>query len=323
MRVDPRFLNWGVFFILLGGIPLAVDQGWIAGDAIGSWWRYWPLILIGIGAGLVLSRTPLRFLGGLIVAATFGLMLGSLLAGGTGGRFGFSCTADRSGTAFAAQSGSLGPGGIVQLEMSCGDLNVTTAQGPGWSLNGTTPDGRQPRVEAGAGRLSVSSERSGMGFFGSGGGAETWNVTLPTTTYDLASTLSAGSARVDLAGATIGDVSLTTNAGSMTVDLGGASASGLSATVNAGSTTVKFPSTSLSGSVTVNLGSFEFCVPTGVGLRIQSNSVLGSNNFDQRGLVQDGSTWTSPGYALASVKIDLSTTANLGSLELDPEGGCK
>ena len=26
MRVDQRFLGWGVFFILLGAIPLAVSQ---------------------------------------------------------------------------------------------------------------------------------------------------------------------------------------------------------------------------------------------------------------------------------------------------------
>ncbi len=323
MRLDPRFLNWGVFFILLGGIPLAVDQGWIAGDAIAGWWRYWPLILIGIGLGLVLSRTPLHFLGGLIVAATFGLMLGSALAGGTGGRFGFACTADQAGNSFAAQTGALGPNGSVRLEMSCGDLKVTTAQGPDWTLNGSTPDGRRPRVEAAAGRLAVSSDRSGFGFFGSGGGAETWNLTLPTTTLDLATTLNAGSATFDLAGANIGSVSLTTNAGSMTVDLANAIASGLSATVNAGSTKVTFPDTSLGGSVTVNAGSFQFCVPSGVGLRIQSSTILGSNNFAERGLVQTGSTWTNPGYLTASKKIDLSATANLGSLELDPEGGCK
>jgi hypothetical protein len=83
------------------------------------------------------------------------------------------------------------------------------------------------------------------------------------------------------------------------------------------------PHSNLNGSVTVNAGSFEFCVPTGVGLRIQSSNVLGSNNFGDRGLVQDGDTWTSPGYALAPVKIELSATANLGSIELDPEGGCQ
>jgi hypothetical protein len=323
MRVDPRFLNWGLFFILLGGIPLAVDQGWIAADAIAGWWRYWPLILVGIGVGLVLRRTPVHFLGGLIVAATFGLMLGSALAGGVGGRFDLACTSDRAGTSFTPSSGSLGPNGAVRLEMSCGDLKVTTTQGPGWTLSGTTPDGRPPRVVAGAGALAISSDRSGIGFFGSGGGAETWDLALPLTTGDLAATLSAGSARLDLAGARLGGVSLTTNAGSMVVDLGSAAASGLSATVNAGSTKVTFPSADLGGSVTVNAGSFEFCVPSGVGLRIESTTVLGSNNFAERGLVQTGSTWTSPSYLLAPIKIDLSATANLGSLELDPEGGCK
>ena len=81
MRLDPRFLNWGVFFILLGAIPLAVSQGWIPASAIDNAWRFWPLILIGIGIGLLLRRTAFHFVGGLLVAATFGLMLGSVLAG--------------------------------------------------------------------------------------------------------------------------------------------------------------------------------------------------------------------------------------------------
>lgn len=322
MRVDPRFLNWGVFFILIGGIPLAVDQGWITADAVSGWWRYWPLILIGIGVGLLLRRTPAHFLGGLIVAVTFGLMLGGALVGGLGGRFDLACTSDRAGTSFAPQSGAIGPSGVVRLELSCGDLTVTTAEGSKWTLTGSTPNGSPPRVEASAGRLTISTDRSGVAFFGAGGG-ERWALALPTTTLDLSSTLNAGSARFDLAGAQLGDVSLTTNAGSVTMDLGTAVASGLSATVNAGSTKVTMPHSSLNGSVTVNAGSFEFCVPTGVGLRIESNNVLGSNNFDDRGLVQDGDTWTSPGYATAPVKIELSATTNLGSIELDPEGGCQ
>ena len=46
MRLDPRFLNWGVFFILLGGIPFAVGQGWIPATAVDDGWRFWPLLLM-------------------------------------------------------------------------------------------------------------------------------------------------------------------------------------------------------------------------------------------------------------------------------------
>ena len=29
MRINRSLFNWGVFLIALGGVPLAVDQGWI------------------------------------------------------------------------------------------------------------------------------------------------------------------------------------------------------------------------------------------------------------------------------------------------------
>ena len=86
MSVDRRLLNWGVFLVLLGGVPLAVAQGWIsARSRRARAWELWPLLLVGAGVGLILSATPLRALGGIVVSATFGVMLGAFIAVGFGG----------------------------------------------------------------------------------------------------------------------------------------------------------------------------------------------------------------------------------------------
>ena len=85
MSVDRRLLNWGIFLVLLGGIPLAVAQGWIPRDVVARAWELWPLILIGAGIGLILSRTPFQAIGGIIVAGTFGVILGAIVAVGFGG----------------------------------------------------------------------------------------------------------------------------------------------------------------------------------------------------------------------------------------------
>ena len=103
MRVDRRLLGWGVFFILLGAVPLAVRQGLVPADAVSRAWTLWPLLLISAGIGLLLRRTPLEFVGGLLTAATLGLIGGALIAGGAipfGG-----CSSDRDSTAFPAQHG--------------------------------------------------------------------------------------------------------------------------------------------------------------------------------------------------------------------------
>ena len=73
MRINRSFLNWGVFLIALGGIPLAVDQGWLESDIASDLGQLWPLILVGIGLGLILRWTPLSWFGGALVAATFGI----------------------------------------------------------------------------------------------------------------------------------------------------------------------------------------------------------------------------------------------------------
>jgi hypothetical protein len=324
MRIDSRFLRWGVFLIFLGGVPLAVQAGWLSVTAVAGWWRYWPLILIGIGVGLLLRRTPVHFLGGLIVAATLGLMIGGLLAGGVSTGIGFGCVTNHSGTAFATTSGTFAADGTVGIEMSCGDLTVNAASGRVWIVSGRSSDGHVPVTAAQADRLELQPPgRSWLGPFGDQA-SEDWTVSLPTDPkIALDATLNAGTAGLDLSGAHLSRLSMTTNAGTTTIDLDGANLTTLSYTLNAGSTRIALPSTSMTGSATVNAGSLGLCVPTGADLRIESSSILASNNFAERGLIQTGSTWTSPAYGLSPIQIDLSLTANAGSIELDPTGGCR
>ena len=57
MRVNRGLLGWGVFFIVLGAVPLAVQAGVVSEARVREAWQLWPLILVGIGLGLVLERT--------------------------------------------------------------------------------------------------------------------------------------------------------------------------------------------------------------------------------------------------------------------------
>ena len=84
MHVNRGLLGWGVFFLALGAVPLAVQSGRIDAETARRAWELWPLLLIGAGLGLVLRRTPLGALGAVLAGFTFGLMAGGLLAGGSG-----------------------------------------------------------------------------------------------------------------------------------------------------------------------------------------------------------------------------------------------
>ena len=67
----------------------------------------------------------------------------------------------------------------------------------------------------------------------------------------------------------------------------------------------------------------KLCVPDATGLRIRSSSSpLGSNNFADQGLANDDNVWTRPGFEVNAQQIELQVSANLGSVTLNPEGGC-
>jgi hypothetical protein len=312
-----------VFLILAGAVPLAARAGYIDSDQIGRLWSLWPLILIGIGVGLVLRRTRLDFLGGLIVAATFGLMVGGLLSTSVSG-FGIgNCGQQGATQSFPSRDGTFATKASVEVHLNCGTLTVATAPGNGWRIDGTDADGSGPTIEASDSSLSVRSRDQSRPF--TFGDHDTWQVTVPETPrLGIDVELNAGSAAIDLAGATIDGFSLTMNAGSSTVDLGAADEiGGIDVELNAGSLGMTLPSVSSHGSIQANAGSVKLCAPPGTALRLHTGeSIIASYDYEDHGLVQDGSTWSTPGFDSAPVQVELETRANAGSFTLDPEDGC-
>jgi len=65
------------------------------------------------------------------------------------------------------------------------------------------------------------------------------------------------------------------------------------------------------------------CAPSGLGLRIQSSESLAASNFSGAGLVRVGDAWQTPGYDTAVNKADFNVSTSVGTLTLNPAGGCK
>ena len=323
MHLDRRLLGWGIFFILLGAVPLAIKAGLVDEAVVAQWPLLWPVLLIGWGLGLLLRETRLAVIGGAVSAITFGLMGGGALATGFGGiPFAAGCTSDAAAAPFVANSGELGEAATVDIEFSCGSLVVRSAVGSGWALDGSDRDGLGPTTGASHDLLSISPHR-GHGPFDTSGRA-TWNVSLPTVPrLALGLTLDAGDASVELEGH-LSSVSLTVNAGSAHMLLGGTDSLGdVNATVNAGSVVLGLPAGSRSTNVSINAGSLEVCLPTGAPVRISWSGALASNDFDDQGLTKvDENTWTGPGFDPAQPHLELNVSANAGSFSLDRDGTC-
>ena len=326
MRIHRDLAGWGVFFVVAGGVALAVQLGLIPSTVLDRWWSFWPLLLVGIGLGLMLTRTSLEMLGGLIVSGTLGLMAAGILTSGFGGIGDLPsgvCGSGGGGTPFEPRSGRFDGDASVRIELDCGTVQVDTTGDDTWTVDGVDDAGSGPQVEADAQSLQVAPPDRDFGTFV--GERDRWVVRLPTANrLDLQLRVNAGSAVANLGGARLGVADVELNAGQATVDLrDSSSVDEPKIGLNAGTLGLYLPRVSTTGSIEANAGSVRMCAAEGVALRLRTDdSVLSAYDFGSAGLVQNGDTWETPGYDTAVTRIELRIQANAGSIRLDPQEGC-
>ena len=321
MTLRRKALYTGVFLLAVGAVTLGVAAGALdraaVADTVGV---LWPLAVIAIGIGLVLRRSRSALAAGLVAAMLPGLAFGASVV--TVPHLTVPCTDDAAPVRAAeTREGSFGSAAAANLSVSCGELSVNTQPGTSWRLDARDGDNRLTNVDADTGRLAVGSDR-GSGRWGQHAGRVEWNVTLPTATaIDLVTELNAGRGRLDLDGARLGVLDLNVNAGEMHVDLTGATLDRLALELNAGSAGIVLPAASFEGDLATNAGSLDVCAPAQLGLRVRSTVALGSIHLN--GLVRREGAWVTPGYDTAPFKADLAIEASVGSVTINPMGGCK
>ena len=319
MKLNRGRLNWGVFFIALGAVPLAYHQGVFSASAIGDAWRLWPLVLVGIGLAIVLSRTPAYFVGGLVIAAAMGLVFGSLFAIGPQ----LGCGHGNGGSNSISRDGNFAGGANVSLDLQCGRANVTTSPDSQWHVRSSGTISGNADISNSADSLSVTS--GGHDGWWIDRGDETWDIALPAgQSMALSVSVDAGDAHLNLGGVNLSSASFSLNAGALHADMTGARGGSVTVSTNVGSSSLILDgSSSVTGSLSTNVGSLQLCAPNQLGLRLKSTESLASSNFPSAGLVRVGDAWQTPGYDAAANKADFTVSTSVGSLTLNPAGGCK
>lgn len=317
--VSRKLLYAGVFLVAAGAAMLlvrgeAVDETFVL-EAL----RFWPVLVIGLGVGLVLRGTRFRLAGGMIAAAMPGLLLGGLVMAAPD--MTPECRLEDP-AAYSTRQGTFERAASVDLRIDCGELSITTTPGTGWRVRTGETSSTAPTVGVSTGRLSVRSaeQRDHLGLpFGSDSVA----VSLPTgSALDLSAEVNVGIGRLDLTGTQLGAVDLRVNVGELEADLTGTQLGRLSVTLNGGEASVRLPATGdFDVQFDVNAAEIEVCAPAGLGLRITQDVVLGSTNYS--GLVRNGDAWETPGYSTATHHADVTVSVNVGSVDVTPEGDCK
>jgi len=258
----------------------------------------------------------------MLAAAVPGLLLGGMFVAVPD--LGTPCTNLEDGASgpSVTREGSLGATGSVDLALSCGELDLVTVPGSGWRLVARDGSGRETTTSDAGDRLVADADTRHRRF-GWDTGAVDWDVALPTgPVIDLDVALNAGRGRIDLDGARLEGLAVDVNAGKLRLDLEGALVPRLDLQLNAAAATVILPATGdVTGDLDLNAGSLELCAPDDLGLRVRGETTLGSTDFN--GLLRRDDAWETPNYTSAPFQADLTVTASVGSVTINPEGGCK
>jgi hypothetical protein len=318
MHINRGLLFWGVALITAGAVALASSQGVFDPSIIAGSWRLWPVVLIAIGLSIALSRTSFAWLGTLAAALVVGFAGGAVISAAPGFT---SCNGEPTST--ETSTGTFdGQQATVDLQLTCGTLELSMADGSAWSAQTSVEGNEQPSRDGSPVSLAIRSHDRGAPFERD---RQAWTIELGRdVAYDFISSLNAVQAQIDADGASFDGLHITSNAGSTRLRVAGAQVNDLSMQLNAGSAKVIADGeTDMAGSMRANAGSIDLCAPGEVGIQITvTSSVAFSHNLEERGFDHEDETFTSPGFAAATHRIVLRVQGNAASFNLNPEEGC-
>ena len=315
MRVRRGLLFWGLLLIPLGVIPLVARAGGLDPAQLINAWQLWPLIVIGIGLLILGSRTPLSLVGLVVVALTIGTIGGSSLASGSAwfGAVG-ACGFGSNTTASLVKSGAFESPADVRLDLNCGTIDLRPSEDASWSVHAGYRGGA-PTVDGGSDSLDVTSPDGGDRY-------QSWRIAVPPSQVRVVEiTANAATTTADIGGAHLDELRGDLNAGDARVQAGEGSVKRIDLGMNAGRIRLTLGSGGTTGSLSVNAGAIDLCVPPTSGLRLTVDEQLTFvTNLSGRDLVHEGNLWTRPDGGGGT--IELSVSGNAAAFNLDPNGGC-
>jgi len=320
MRVNRRFLYWGVVLMAIGGVLVVADLTAVDTTTLTDLIRLWPVAIVAIGVSLLARRTRVALPALLAAALIPGLVMGAAFA--VAPRYAGHCGALGDVANVASQSGTFDGPATISIRGGCGVLDVSTAAGNGWSFDAASPAPLRPAIDATPTSLAINA--SGRAFDLLDDGRQQWNLVLPTS--DIASlklVVTTGDGHVDLADARLGDLSLTANAGRAVVDASGAaSLRSVTGAVNVGAMSLELPATSdFTGSFRVGAGKLDLCTAPGLGLRVTAQDTGANVSVEDTDI--NGGVWQSPDYSTANHRADINVHVTFGAVDINPIGGCK
>lgn len=304
-----RLLN-GLTLVVIGIILLMNTTGSLPWDVWGAALTYWPVLLIGLGVQIALSRWKIPGLSLAIIAI---LILGAMNPYANNGVFQRSWQFRLFPTMQLEVSEKdwsldLEPA-VSKLELNCEapGMDVEVAGLP--DLNDIDPPGALqgklrwdkygPVVtEVSSGDTLKATLKSSVPVDTSQAGTQEWVLAVNSSlTTRLNLTGGVANLKLDASRLYVENVVLSAGVTSLDLNLG------------------------LSGKktgvlVTGGVGNVKVVVPASAGVRIDISGGLISRDFSKQGLEKSGDVWITPGYDSATTKLDLTVSCGVGKVSL-------
>lgn len=291
------------FSISLGTILLLNTLGMLGWDIWWTLFRLWPIILIAIGLELVFGR---RSKIGEVVAALLvvGVVVGALSLNGVNVQLGQPLESDEISQALGGAKTAqitLAPAGAALQVKALTDSEQLVA--------GVVRPSRGERFTREAGgendEAHFTLRSTGVVYvpdWGETPDSPTWNLGLtPAIPLDLAISMGAGQADLDLKGL---------NLRSLDVNMA------------VGQTFVRLPAKGqFNGAIKGAIGQITVVVPAGMAVRIHANSLLGERLMPSSYLHEGDNVFVSPDYEKADNRVDLDLGLAIGQLQVQEAGG--
>lgn len=287
-------INQGVLLILIGLYFLLRNMGWIDDSFISLVISNWPVLLIFAGIYIMLSRSVLWFVSAILSIILFFVFAGFIPSPlrpdvpYTSSEFVHAIDMEAESLALTFDS----PAAHIRLAAGKDDTVTGTA-----SYTGQAPRSTGRRIGDrfvvdfhhvhNVRRWVVNNVR-----------IPKWDVTVPT--------------RLPLS------VTVRAAYGDLTLDLRGIDARNVDIESGAGTIDILFDEHVTSSRVELDTAAavVSLSIPEGIGVRVETNTALVSNNLTALGFTRDGSRFISPEYETATHRVDIHLNSAVGKLSI-------
>lgn len=286
---------WGIFLLFVGIIFLLQTLNVLSWGLWGTLWRFWPVLIIIIGLGILLRRYNV-WLVSLLVLAIFGACLGIAIW-----QYGPSLS---SGMVTESYSEPLGDIEHAQIEIDFSAGSITIGSLPPGSPNfvevdSEVRDSRQTinvdfHQKDGEGKLYLSTVNQWFW----GGDRIRWEVNF-TGSIPLAISIKSAASNVEL-------------------DLSELKVTELRLDVDAGNYRVTVPSSAGTSNIEIeaDAANIEVVIPDGVAARIRVKTNLSVSDVDKNRFPQQGAYYVSDNFDTAQNRIELEIDCDVGRVQV-------